>query len=331
MKLGMQIQLTEETLRLMKQFGVEDIICGIPVCDEGHWRFDTLVEARQQVASAGMRLVGVGNMMGSPGIRSSGRTFGGARRQHAQDKVLLGLPGRDEQIDAMCQSIRNVGRAGISFINYGFTLTGVWRTNRFARARGGAHVTAFDYDLVRQAPLTEAGELDAEEIWKNAKYFLEAVVPVAEEAQVNLACHPHDPPVAVLSGIPRILGSVSGYKRYIETVPSRRHGLNFCQGTVSEMGPGVIDAIRYFGAQKKIFNVHFRNIRGTADHFAETFIDDGEVDMLAALAAYRDVSYEGPLVPDHFPHIPGDEKNWASWGFALGYMRGLLKAVAAED
>jgi mannonate dehydratase len=323
-----QIQVTDDNLTFLKQIGVEHVIASGPdVNEDGIWAYEDLVHIKSHVESAGLHLVGMNNIIGNPGIKKLSRRSGGITGTHAQDKILLGAPGRDEQIDKICQSIRNVGRLGVGFINYGFTLTGVWRTNRHGIGRGGAHVTAFDYDLVRDAPLTEAGDVPEEEMWARFKYFLEAVIPVAEEVGVNLACHPHDPPVENLAGDPRILRSIAGYKRLVDLVPSERNGLNFCQGTIAEMNEDVFEAIRYFGSRKKIFNVHFRNIQGTPEKFQESFIDDGDVDMFAALRAYQEVGYDGPLVPDHFPHLTVGESNWGAWGYTLGYMKGMLAAL----
>src|SRR5262249_51523259 len=151
--------------------------------------------------------------------------------------------------------------------------------------------SSFDYDKAGQnLPLTAAGIVGADEYWDRITYFLQRVIPVAEEHKVRMACHPHDPGMpqpAGFRGVQTVLGSVSGLKRFIEIVPSTYHGLNFCQGTISEMLENprqqIFDVIRYFGSRGKIFNVHFRNIRGGFLNFQETFIDDGEVDMLQAL------------------------------------------------
>lgn len=325
MYIAHQITPTDTNLKFLKQIGVEHIICSGPNLNEdGYWTYDGLVQLKNKIESAGLQLVGLNNIIGNPGLRNSGKGLPGA---HAQDQILLAGPGRDEQIDKICQSIRNTGKAGITHINYGFILTGVWRTSRDAQGRGGAHVTSFDYEQVKDAPLTEAGEVSLDEMWSRFTYFLERVIPAAEEAGVNMACHPHDPPIPNLGGDPRILGSLEGYKRLIETVPSERNGLNFCQGTIAEMGADVVEAIHYFGSRNKIFNVHFRNISGTANNFSETFVDDGDVDMFEALKAYQDVGYQGPVVPDHLPRITVDNTNLGSLGYALGYMKGMLRSI----
>ncbi len=123
-----------------------------------------------------------------------------------------------------------------------------------------------------------------------------------------------------------------GMRRFLDLDPANPcHGLNFCQGTVAEMSPDpnriVRQAIAEFGAHKRIFMVHFRNIKGGYCDFHETFPDEGDVDMPAAIHAYRAVGYDGLLCPDHVPLsdlAPGRERFFA---FALGYTRALLQAA----
>ena len=105
-----------------------------------------------------------------------------------------------------------------------------------------------------------------------------------------------------------MLGTVNGLKKFVSIKESPYHGLNFCQGTVSEMlqdpGKEIYDVIRYFGSRKKIFNVHFRNIRGHRDEFVETYPDEGDVDFVKAIQTYREVGYPYLLMPDHVPVGP---------------------------
>ena len=187
-------------------------------------------------------------------------------------------------------------------------------------------------DQAKQASPEPGFEAGADEVWERIRYFLEYVVPVAEGAGVKLACHHDDPPVPTLKGETRVLGSLEGMKRLVEMVPSEANGLNFCQGTVTEMGVDVIEAIRYFGSRGKIHHVHFRNVKGSIPRFDESFIDDGDVDMLEAMRTYKEVGYRGTIMPDHTPKIVGD----TAWGhrgraFALGYMKALMKAVGALE
>jgi mannonate dehydratase len=179
--------------------------------------------------------------------------------------------------------------------------------------------------------------VNADRYWERIDYFLARVVPVANEYKVRLACHPQDPampPGRGFRGVDTVLGTVDGLKRFVSMHESPYHGLNFCQGTITEMlpkpGEQIFDVIRYFGVRKKIFNVHFRNIRGGFLDFQETFIDDGDVDMLKALRVYQEVEYDGMLMPDHVPDIAGDAGEVQAFAFTFGYIKGLIAAVAAE-
>ena len=303
---------TVERLMFVKQLGVTDIILQTPrIPGGGRWEFLDLLRLRMRIESVGLRLAAIENVP---------RGF--------YDKIMLGLPGREEQMENMCKTIENMGKAGIPIFGYNWMPLGVWRTYRSSLGRGGAHVTGFDYELVKGIPLTSLGKISDEQMWENFTYFLKAVIPVAEEAGVKMALHPDDPPVPSLAGVARIFRDVESFKRVIEMVPSENNGLEFCQGTITEMGVDVIGAIRYFGERKKIFYVHFRNIKGSAFKFDECFIDEGAVDMLEAMKAYKEVGFDGPMIVDHTPRMIDD----TDWGhrdraYAIGYIKALIKAV----
>jgi mannonate dehydratase len=151
-----------------------------------------------------------------------------------------------------------------------------------------------------------------------------------------MGCHPQDPGVPKGTGwrgVDAVLGSPEGLRRFVSIKESPYHGLNFCQGTVSEQlerpGEQIFDVIRHFGERKKIFNVHFRNIDGGFLNFRETFIDNGSVDMLRAMRVYREVGYDGMMMPDHVPSVPEVDRA-QGFAFAFGYIKALIAAVAAE-
>ncbi len=202
------------------------------------------------------------------------------------------------------------------------------------KGRGGSTNRSFVYAEAEQEPLTAAGRVDADTMWERIACFLERVVPVAEEYGIRIACHPHDPPVPSpqeLRGVDRVMGSIAGLRRFVEIAESPFHGLNFCQGTVCEMldnpGEEIFDVIRWFGERGKIFNVHFRNIRGGFCNFVETFPDEGDVDFYEALKVYKEVGYQYMIMPDHVPKISGPEPDLVAFAFALGYQVALLQAV----
>lgn len=326
-KLGMQHWSDDASLKMLAALGVTHICSAVPSArfDES-WSVDGLAKLRERVESYGITLAAVPLPLSSSYITKA-----------ENPDIMLGKsPERDREIDNICQMIRNCGQAGIPLVKYNLTILGVVRTGS-SPGRGGAKYSTFRYsEGAQDPPLTEAGPVSADEMWERVTYFLERVVTVAQEAKVRIACHPHDPGMPEregFRGVHRVLGSVAGLKRFIEIKASPYHGLNFCQGTVSEMlrdpNTEIHDVIRYFGTRQKIFNVHFRNIRGGFLDFQETFPDAGDVDMVAALRSYREVGYEGMLMPDHVPVVEGDAGGRQAFAFSLGYIRGLLDSVAA--
>ena len=314
---GSIYELTDDKLVFAKQLGVEGVIVHAPVDPSlaggpGYYEFLPLLRLRTRIEAAGLKLEAIENIPHNWYL-----------------KAMLGQPGRDEQIESFCKTLTNMGKAGIPILGYHFCPASVWRTCSETPWRG-ARVTSFDYELVKDAPVTAMGTLNDDQMWENFTYFLKRVVPTAEEAGVKLALHPDDPPVPSLAGIARIFRSVDAFKRMIEIVPSDYNGILFCQGCFSEMGADVIEAIRYFGSRKKIFYVHFRNVIGNPYKFHETFVDDGQTDMLAAMRAYKEVGFDGVLIDDHVPHSP-DDTPWSHRGraYACGYIKALITAVNA--
>jgi mannonate dehydratase len=328
MKAGTQHGDSDAILRVLAGFGVNYICSRLPSprLDDA-WSVESLTKLKARVESFGLTLDMVPLPLSSYEISRS-----------ENPAILLGIePDRERQLDELCQMIRNTARAGIPSVKYNLTLIGIPRTSP-TLGRGNARYSTFKYaDAKQDPPLTIAGKVDADLYWERITYFLKRVVPVAEEYKVRLACHPQDPGMPAgkgWRGVETVLGSVDGLKRFVSIAESPYHGLNFCQGTVSEMldkpGEQIFDVIRYFGSRKKIFNVHFRNIAGGFLDFRETFIDDGDVDMLRAMRVYREVGYDGMIMPDHVPSIEGDTNNLQGFAFAFGYIKALIAVVASE-
>jgi mannonate dehydratase len=309
--------------RMVKQCGVDYVVAGIGLYpipnaseEDQPWSYKSLARAKSAYEDAGFKMEVI-------------------ESRPPMDKTKLGLPGRDEEIEVICEMIRNMGKLNIPvWCPEWMAVLGVLRTSSTIPSRGGAFVTGYDHDQLRDKPLTEYGIITDEQMWDNLKYFLERIVPVAEKANVKLAMHPDDPPLSPIRGVSRIMSSIENYQRLIDLVPSPVNGIALCQGNFTLMTDDLPSVIRHFGNQKKIFFVHFRDVRGTPEKFEETFHDDGKTNMLECIKAYKDISYDGVCRPDHVPTMEGDSNNspmYSSIGrlFAIGYIKGLCEAVYA--
>ncbi|RXH57307.1 Mannonate dehydratase [Granulicella sibirica] len=327
MKLGCQTApTTDEHLKYLARYGVKNI-CGYPViADERLYAtVDELQRMKDLAAKNGIEV----DMIAPPFLASISVDVD----KHAA--IMLGQsPERDHDIEAIQTLIKNCAAAGIPAIKYNLQIVGDARIARTA-GRGDAMYATWKFSEAHpKTPLTRAGNVSAEESWARITYFLDRVIPVANEYKVRMALHPDDPgvPPQGYQGDHRVLGTVDGLKRFVSIQESAYHGLNFCQGTVSEMladpGKEIFDVIRYFGTRDKIFNVHFRNIRGHRDDFVETFPDEGDVDFVRAIRTYQEVGYKYMIMPDHVPQAETDPKGLQSFAFCYGYIRGLLQSAA---
>jgi len=298
-----------------------------------HWSYGELAALRDRILADGLDVEGIENV---PAAQIS--------------KIHRGVAGRDEQIEHYCTTIRNMARAGYTLLGHHFMPTSVWRTERAALGRGGAHVTAFDLGRVDEVDVHEIyrqggvgvieDPIDAEQMWANYRYFLEAVLPVAEEHGIRLALHPDDPPVDELDGVARIFTQPEALIKARDYAGhSDAWGLEFCMGTVSEMGGesavnAVIDGL---GATGDIAYVHFRDVVGTVPTFREGFLGEGNYDPARVLRRLCGAGFEGFLIDDHVPAMLGDQAPWEDTrsaaycsrgrAHAIGYLQGLLDAV----
>lgn len=279
-----------------------------------------LEAARERIEDAGLRFAGVQSLPYS--------LYG---------DVMFGRDGAADAVDQITTLVRNLGEAGVPILGYQWNPRGVvpMRTAT-VDLRGGARGTGFDLENV-DAPDALADGVERRytetEFWERYEGFLDAVLPVAEEAGVTLALHPVDPPgIESLGGIPRLFRNVENFERAMDYRPSDNHGLKLCLGCFSQLGEDVPGVIRTFGERDDVVFVHFRDVVGTVPRFHETFVDEGNFSTPEAVRALRDVGFDGVVIPDHVPEMTGDD-DWRhrARGFTVGYLRGVVDTVRTEE
>ncbi len=356
MKLGLGLYrqlLNRETLRFARQAGVTHVVAHLPgyfvrdnakiiTSDQAAYGFG-VSEADDPIWTAdGLR--GLKALVNGEGLELEAlENFAPA---HWHD-VLLDGPRRAEQMAHVKQILRDVGRAGIRTMGYSFTVAGVWGRTEGPFARGGARSVGFQnpaqppipagmvwnmvYDQARfdpDNPTETVGPVSSEEMWRRFGGFLREVMPVAEEAGVKLALHPDDPPLPTLRGAARLVYHPDSYQRVFDLAPSPMNAIEFCVGTVSEMaGADVYEAVDRYSQAGRIAYVHLRNVRGKAPYYHETFIDDGDTDMLRVLQILHRNGFDGVIIPDHTPLLECAAPWHASMAHALGWIRAAITAV----
>ena len=311
---------SSEYLRFAAQYGVKDILLNNPILQEekpGVWSKKELVKLKLSIESYNLQLSAIENVP-----------------THFYDHIMLNGPNKNMQIENMIQNIENMADVGIPNFGYNWMPSHVWRTNP-RHIRGGAIATAFDYESAKNYPLTHDREYSEDEMWESLEEWIKIITPIAEKKNIRLGIHPCDPPVEKLGGIPQLLRSFDSYKRLIEIVDSPSNGIEFCQGTFSEMEDakdgGIYEMIDYFSSRKKILYVHFRNVSGTVPKFNEEFINSGYVDMHKAMNIYLKNGFDSFFIDDHVP-LTNNDTEWGHAGraFANGYIQALIESTLKQ-
>jgi mannonate dehydratase len=315
MRLGMIVTpMSERNLQLAAQVGVTDIVATYPGT-----QLQTLLDIKRRVESFGMRLTHVERLL-------------------PHDKLVHNLPGRDEQLANIQALIRNMAEASLEVLCYNWMPEDDWqRTSVNALERGGAKVTEFDLRHVganSTATLPDHPPTQAARLWENLEWFLERIVPIAEDAGIRLALHPDDPPLAEFRGRPRIINSHDSLERAVNLVPSPVNGVCYCQGSLFPAGEDPVEGIRRLA--RHIHFAHFRNVVGHAEHFRETFHDNGAIDMPAVMQTYHEIGFRGVIRPDHAPSMAGETNETPGYEmlgrlYAAGYIKGLMQAAGGSS
>ena len=307
-----------EVWDIIEELGIKHVVAQLPTDlrpGERPWEYEPLRRMQDKFSERGL-------------------TIDVIESRPPMEKAKRGLPGGEEEIDTVCELLTNMGRLGIKNYCYEWMATYNWiRTSRIAPERGGALVTEFNIDKIGEVITDSPEPVSEETLWKTLEHFINRVIPVAEKAGVVISMHPDDPPLSPINGISRIMRSIDAYDRLLAMSSSPSNTIAFCQANFSLMDPDIVKTIHHFG--KRISFVHFRNITGKKNHFRETFHDNGMIDMLAAMKAYKDIGFDGPMRPDHVPTMRGDSNENAGYSaigrlYAVGYMRGLQLALYGE-
>jgi mannonate dehydratase len=293
------------------------------------WTTSELIVLRREIEDAGLILEAIENL--DPA--------------HWHD-ILLDGPQRSRQIDNVQTIIRRIGEAGIPVLGYNFSLAGVCGRVTTPSGRGGALALGMDgpadeepvpngvvWNMVydRDAPAGELPPISHEDLWRRLERFLQEVVPVAEAAGVRLAAHPDDPPMPTMRRQPRLVFQPHMYQRLLDAVPTHCNALELCVGTIAEMTEGsVYDAVDNYSRQNKIAYIHLRNVVGKVPDYRETFIDEGDVDMVRILRILRRNKFTGMVIPDHTPQMSCSAPWHAGMAHTLGYILGVNAAINSD-
>lgn len=351
MKLGLGLykhMLTEENYTFAKQCGVTHIVAhltdyfadapklpgqnkqgwGITNGDREIWSKQSLTKLKTEINAAGLELTALENF--DPGLWYD---------------VLLGGPKQVEQLEFLKDIIRNMGEVGIPVMGYNFSIAGVagWSEGPFARG-GATSVGLVEEDTLgldpiptgmiwnmvydQDAPQGTIPPVSHDQLWANLHAFHEAILPVAEEAGVEMAAHPDDPPMPIMRGHARLVWQPRFYDQMFADNPSPANRAELCIGSISEMTEGdIYEDVDRWSRANRVGYVHLRNVRGTVPNYYEVFIDEGDVDIPRILSILHKNGFEGTVIPDHTPQISCAAPWHAGMAFALGYMRAEINRV----
>ena len=263
--------------------------------------------------------------------------------------VLLDGPEKLKQIENLKQTLKVLGKVGVKIVGYNFSVPGVWGWTSKPSGRGGAKSVEFDQNQVDvNAPIpkgmvwnmtydTDPAEkgflkpVSREEMWSRLQFFLNELMPVAEENNIKLIAHPEDPPLPEMRGFAKLFYSPSEYERLLKAYDSPSNGFEFCMGTVQEMpGSDIYDMLDRFSKQGKIGYVHSRNVVGKVPNYREAFIDEGDIDIIKALRILKKNNYDGIIIPDHTPEMTCDAPWHGGMAYAMGYLKAAIQMVESE-
>ncbi len=274
------------------------------------------------------------------------------------EDIKLGRGKRDEYIEAYKTNIRRLAANGVKCICYNFMPVFDWVRTVLGHvnADGSVSLAYREEDILKLDPANLSlpgwdesytkdelrSLLDAystvthEQLFENYVYFLNKLVPVLEECDVNMAVHPDDPPWD-LFGLPRIVSTEADLDRLFAAVPSKRNGLTFCTGSLGAGRPDLIRLAAKYAKEGRIYFAHLRNIKYSGERdFAETghLSAGGSLDMYGIVKALADNGFDGYVRPDHGRNVWGEsgKPGYGLYDRAMGaaYLNGLFEAAEKQ-
>jgi len=327
---------TDEMMKFFRQIGLENVDLYqlvIPGYDRslprGMQKFDfnqskdEILKVIKKVRGNGLKV----NSFYAPPIRDA----------------LFGRKEGEKQVDNVCKFIRLMSENSIHLIHLGVhDVAGVtdYVPGRYKKEhRGGYVMDAFSLKLFNEqleerdlnAPwsIHFREKLSFSDYFSNCVKVLKEIMSVAKELDVRAVSHFDDPPV----DDDRLLPGFRDYVKILDLfdkVSSRNYGICFCCGTRYESGTGIFKQIEVFGRKKKLFHAHLRNVRGTVrttGGYEEVTIDDGDMNVLEVIKAFKKQGYEGALNVDHLPEFIGDSDGKAALSHSVAYLKGLLASL----
>ena len=306
--------------KILKQIGVNNVVGVLPrnqndwrnSVEDYPWDYFPLIKYKNMLNDSGLNLIAIED---NPPMQN----------------IMYGTNNREIEMEYIYKLIENMGKLNIKIWCYNWMAGSGWCRSRSDIIDGtGKFVSGFNENDVKNAEPPLMGKITSEELWKNLKYFLDNIIPVAEENDVRLAMHPDDPPIKNFRGIDRIMNSIESYDKLLELNKNVYNGITLCQGNFTLMTDDLPGIIRHFN--DKIFFVHFRDVNGNKHNFQETLIGNGKTDMVECMKAYNDINYSGIIRVDHTPTLEGDNEIISGYSYlgriySIGYVNGLYDYV----
>ncbi len=302
--------------KILRQIGVNNAVGVLPRAytdwrnsvEDYPWNYFPLLKYKNMLEESGLNLIAIED-------------------NPPMENIIYGTNQRDKEMEYIYKLIENMGKLNIKIWCYNWMAGNGWcRSRPDIIGKNGEYVSGFNEKDIENVEPPLTGKITSDQLWKNLEYFLENIMPVAEDNDVKLAMHPDDPPLKNFRGVDRIINSIESYDKLLNLKKSEYNGITLCQGNFTLMTDDLPSVIRHFG--QKIFFVHFRDVNGDKHNFQETLVGNGKTDLKKCMDAYNDIDYRGIMRVDHTPTLEGDSEiipgySYSGRIYSIGYLKGL--------